>query len=42
MTDFRWGAATDVGRVRRANQDRHLVHDGLFHAWEAQRVDRRS
>ncbi len=30
MTEFVWGAATDVGRVRRANQDRHLVEDGMF------------
>lgn len=27
---FRWGGATDVGRVRRVNQDRFLVRDGLF------------
>lgn len=30
MTEFVWGAATDVGRIRRANQDRHLVEDGMF------------
>ncbi len=30
MTQFKWGAATDVGRIRRANQDHHLVRDGLF------------
>jgi protein phosphatase len=30
MTEFVWGAATDVGRVRRANQDHHLVEDGMF------------
>jgi protein phosphatase len=30
MTEFAWGAATDVGRVRRANQDHYLVEDGMF------------
>jgi len=30
MTEFAWGAATDVGRVRRANQDHHLTKDGMF------------
>ncbi|MBT5849022.1 MAG: serine/threonine-protein phosphatase [Acidimicrobiaceae bacterium] len=30
MTEFAWGSATDVGRVRRANQDHHLIEDGMF------------
>ncbi|MDC0359581.1 protein phosphatase 2C domain-containing protein, partial [Acidimicrobiales bacterium] len=30
MTEFAWGAATDVGRVRQANQDHHLTKDGMF------------
>ena len=30
MTSFRWGAATDIGRVRQNNQDAVLVEDGLF------------
>ena len=30
MTRLRAGAATDVGRVRSVNQDRLLVHDGLW------------
>ena len=30
MTEFAWGAATDVGRVRQANQDHHLTEDGMF------------
>lgn len=30
MTRFSWGAATDTGRVRQANEDSYLVVDGLF------------
>ncbi len=30
MTRFSWGAATDTGRVRQANEDSFLVVDGLF------------
>lgn len=30
MTRFRWGLATDVGRVRSANQDNALAIEGLF------------
>ena len=30
MTQFVWGAATDTGRVRQANEDAYLVVDGLF------------
>ena len=30
MTEFGWGAATDVGRIRKANQDHHLIEDGMF------------
>lgn len=30
MTQFVWGAATDTGRVRQANEDAFLVVDGLF------------
>ena len=30
MTRFAWGAASDTGRVRQANEDSFLVVDGLF------------
>jgi protein phosphatase len=30
MTELRGAAATDVGRVRQANEDRYLVGNGLF------------
>ena len=30
MTRFAWGAASDTGRVRKANEDSYLVVDGLF------------
>ena len=30
MTRFAWGAASDTGRVRQANEDSYLVVDGLF------------
>lgn len=30
MTRFAWGAATDTGRVRQANEDSMLAVDGLF------------
>lgn len=30
MTRFSWGAATDTGRVRQANEDSFLAVDGLF------------
>src|SRR5690606_8023216 len=30
MTRFRWGLATDVGRVRSVNQDNALAIEGLF------------
>lgn len=30
MTRFAWGAATDTGRVRKANEDSYLAIDGLF------------
>lgn len=30
MTTLQWGAATHVGQLREANQDRYLVLDGLF------------
>ena len=30
MTRFAWGAATDIGRVRSANEDSLLAVDGLF------------
>ncbi len=30
MTRFAWGAATDTGRVRQANEDSILAVDGLF------------
>ena len=30
MTRFSWGAASDTGRVRQANEDSYLVVDGLF------------
>lgn len=30
MTRFAWGAATDTGRVRQANEDAFLAVDGLF------------
>lgn len=30
MTRFAWGAATDTGRVRQANEDSFLAVDGLF------------
>lgn len=30
MTRFLWGAATDTGRVRQANEDSFLAVDGLF------------
>lgn len=30
MTSFRWGAASDTGRVREGNEDFVLVADGLF------------
>ena len=30
MTTFAWGAASDTGRVRQANEDSYLVVDGLF------------
>lgn len=30
MTRFRWGAATDVGRVRNANQDAYFAAEGFF------------
>jgi protein phosphatase len=30
MTEFRWGTATDVGRVRSANQDQLLTMDPVF------------
>lgn len=30
MTTFRWGSATDTGRIRRANEDALLAVDGLF------------
>ena len=30
MTRFAWGAATDTGRVRQANEDTVLTVDGLF------------
>lgn len=30
MTRFAWGATTDTGRVRRANEDAFLAVDGLF------------
>ena len=30
MTRFRWGAATDVGRVRNANQDSYFAAEGFY------------
>ena len=30
MTRFRWGSATDAGRVRQVNEDSMLAVDGLF------------
>jgi protein phosphatase len=30
VTRFAWGAASDTGRVRQANEDSYLVVDGLF------------
>jgi len=30
VTRFAWGAASDTGRVRQANEDAYLVVDGLF------------
>lgn len=30
MTRFRWGSATDTGRIRSANEDAFLTVDGLF------------
>lgn len=30
MTRFRWGVATDVGRVRNVNQDSYLAVEGVF------------
>ena len=30
MTRFAWGATSDTGRVRKANEDSYLVVDGLF------------
>jgi len=30
VTRFSWGAASDTGRVRQANEDSYLVVDGLF------------
>ncbi len=30
MTRFAWGAASDTGRIRQANEDSYLVVDGLF------------
>jgi len=30
MTQFQWGAATDTGRIRQANEDSYLAVDGLF------------
>ena len=30
MTRFVWGAASDTGRIRQANEDSYLVVDGLF------------